>query len=1109
MSHYELTHLLGEGGMGRVYRAVHDPSGRAVAIKTLRSNLRSDVSRRRLLLDEATAAAQLKHPNIVEILDVGRDDEGAPFLVMELVDGADLDEWTRRWPGWALVAKAFDETLAGLAAAHAAGILHRDLKPGNLLLGADGAVKIGDFGIAEVLDPLRDRAGRSAPTGTPAYMAPEQFDRDGRLGPWTDLYAVGVMLHEILCGRAAFPGREIVKILSEKMRGTVPELSPREGLDVPGALAELIRRLLDPEPRRRPRFAAEVRAELARCRGQVVDGTADRTLERASLPGVFEPTLALVTPEPIPRTAGSTTRPQTSDPTVHLGTGDATVLDVASPAEASSRPTVLPDLPRRLPASPTASPGAALLRLREPPLSGRMLERAELGALVEETVAKGGTRLLALLGPAGVGKSRIARWGLAEVERRGMMEGIAAGWDLAGPDLGGGLRHAIRRLLGVPPRAPDRRDAPHEWRWALGSDGRAFDVARVDRWLRADADETILPPEQAASLAHGVLRAASAVRPIYLWLDDVGWSRDGALDLAEALMRARDASVLVVVTMRSGTAQHPSIKDRLELLFGRTGASVRRVEPLDVPDRRALLRAIAPLAPDVERSVAESLDGTPMLCVQVMHEWIESGLLQPSPDGLRPGSGTVADLLAARPIEAVIGARVQAFLDSFREERLDVEGILLRAALFGGRFEEGALRAALADDPWLSRLVDDVLDRALLHGVLRAERGGTYVFEHGLLVESLLSRLGARGDHARIRLDVVSGLYAAYGRERGDVLERAAILAREAGDRGAAASAILGAIRCLGVTGHSKATSDAVDLARRWIDEDAAAATDADRFAVVEAEAYAHYMGLRYDEALGTLARAMDLARSIGDEIARVRCRCLQGAILFFQDRFREAEAILHECVAFAEAGGPEAAEIGARATHYLSNVAAIRSDPDGTVAWLLRTLAFRTSMTTRSREGVCRVNLAEAEGVRGNLDAAEAYLKEAMRLATEARDEYLASACAETGARLAYLRGDPARARAELAMRVRHVESSGDPWQTTSLRLLQALLSLELDPADVWRESVRAFVDAFRHVHHDEPQTIASLRRLRDRLRERGEEPLANDVHDLARAREKAFREG
>ncbi len=186
---YELVSVLGEGGMGRVYRATHYPSGVEVAIKTLHADYRRDRYRRRLLLDEATAAAKLAHPRIVGLLDVGRDREGAPFLVMELAHGEPLDRLVASWAGIPRIRRALLDVLEGLAAAHAAGVIHRDLKLANVIVDPEGGARILDFGVATLLDPLRD-SDASGVVGTPEYMAPEQLSGDGPIGPWTDLYSV-------------------------------------------------------------------------------------------------------------------------------------------------------------------------------------------------------------------------------------------------------------------------------------------------------------------------------------------------------------------------------------------------------------------------------------------------------------------------------------------------------------------------------------------------------------------------------------------------------------------------------------------------------------------------------------------------------------------------------------------------------------------------------------------------------------------------------------------------------------------------------------------------------------------------------------------------------
>jgi serine/threonine protein kinase len=180
---YELLECLGEGGMGRVYRAIHHPSGATVAVKMLRAEWRDDAERRRLFLDEATAAARLSDPRIVRLLDVGTDERGAPFLVMDHVDGTELEAWIEAWPGWDNVMRVLLDVLEGLSAAHAAGIVHRDLKPANVLVErTSGRARMLDFGVAALLDPLRASSSLRI-AGTPSSWRPSSCSARARSAP--------------------------------------------------------------------------------------------------------------------------------------------------------------------------------------------------------------------------------------------------------------------------------------------------------------------------------------------------------------------------------------------------------------------------------------------------------------------------------------------------------------------------------------------------------------------------------------------------------------------------------------------------------------------------------------------------------------------------------------------------------------------------------------------------------------------------------------------------------------------------------------------------------------------------------------------------------------
>ncbi|MBP6835381.1 MAG: serine/threonine protein kinase, partial [Deltaproteobacteria bacterium] len=206
---WRLVERLGGGGMGEVYRAVHLALGRTVAIKVLRPEHAWNATTARRVLREGQAASRVVHPNIVRIEDVGVDAKGLPYLVQEFLDGLDLDGFALNWRGVVPARELLPlmiPTLDALGALHDAGILHRDLKPGNVFVVKDGArwsPRLLDFGLASINDDLDGQAritSSKVTLGSPAYMSPEQFRDPRSLTPRSDLWSFGVMLYELLSG---------------------------------------------------------------------------------------------------------------------------------------------------------------------------------------------------------------------------------------------------------------------------------------------------------------------------------------------------------------------------------------------------------------------------------------------------------------------------------------------------------------------------------------------------------------------------------------------------------------------------------------------------------------------------------------------------------------------------------------------------------------------------------------------------------------------------------------------------------------------------------------------------------------------------------------------
>jgi len=264
---YRIVRLLGEGGMGRVYEAEHTSVGRRFAVKLLRRHLAANEQALLRFRREARAAGALENEHIAAVLDFDAAPDGAPFLVMEYLEGRSLGQLLAEEGPLPLsrAANALLQVCRGLEAAHAAGILHRDLKPDNLFVTrrADGSeqLKILDFGIAKLLGESGDAAPihTGAAIGTPFYMAPEQVRGDATLDERVDVYALGVIFYELLSGQKPHPGDSGNTVLAHVLtQPPVPldELCPR----LPRAVVDLVHRALAFEPRDRP---ASVRA-LAR-----------------------------------------------------------------------------------------------------------------------------------------------------------------------------------------------------------------------------------------------------------------------------------------------------------------------------------------------------------------------------------------------------------------------------------------------------------------------------------------------------------------------------------------------------------------------------------------------------------------------------------------------------------------------------------------------------------------------------------------------------------------------------------------------------------------------------------------------------------------------------
>ncbi|MCC6646114.1 MAG: serine/threonine protein kinase [Polyangiaceae bacterium] len=366
---YELVRPLGEGGIGEVYEARHVELGAPRAVKVLRRGLSGQRAVRVRFAREARILAQLRHPHLVEVLDLGESDDGRPFLAMELLTGRTLRDVLHE-RGALRVDRAVEiaaAILSALSEVHAHGVVHRDVKPENVMLLAGRGVKLLDFGVARV-EAGDELTAVGASVGTPRYMAPEQA-RGEPVDPRADVWAVAALVWEMVAGEPPHADLDGVAAAALTAERGLPLL---EG--APGPLAELVYAATRPDPRDRPATAGELREKLLAAVGIVADDstTASFSLEPTALIAAAPPVALSVEPpappvEPTPDAPVRAPARRREWPIIAVAAALAFAVVVALAAVAAGT------LPRPSPPSasqPAAPPASSVppeVRPSEPP----------------------------------------------------------------------------------------------------------------------------------------------------------------------------------------------------------------------------------------------------------------------------------------------------------------------------------------------------------------------------------------------------------------------------------------------------------------------------------------------------------------------------------------------------------------------------------------------------------------------------------------------------------------------------------------------------------------------------------------------------------------------
>jgi len=773
---FEVLEPIGSGASGRVWLSVlerRDREDQLVAIKVLGGRNTGAQRLRDVFRREVQAVAELDHPNIVNIYDLGTvsqaaedssDGElraGSPYLAMELLDGGTLRKAARemRWRG---IRRSLLTVLDALAHSHARGVLHRDIKAGNILLGRRGMTLV-DFGIGGkfIADPEDPRLGLVE--GTPPYMAPEQLEARWRdYGPWTDLYSLGCLSYTLIAGKPPF-GRDpdFTEMMFSHLHHHPPPLdSP---YPVPEELQNWLYQLLAKSPADRFQRAAD--ATLALLSMESVEDSQEGP--DPPYRQVFDGDQTVANPLPISEELFPEV---SSDRRLAIRTGLRATL---SPGQAHLRAAaVAPPLPDEWRQAsdhhqPTQlqSVGIGLFGLRSIAMVGRDEIRDQLWANLGRVRAQGRARVLVLRGGAGTGKSRLARWACERAHELGAAHILRAFHSEDSGPLDGmgpmvrrhfrcsGLDHpqALERIRSL---LTSQEDLP-------AGEAEALAELVTSNSADPDAEGTVLfdRPETWYVVLERLLERLGEDRPVIMWLDDVQWGLD-ALGFSQQLLdhqRTRPSPVLVIMTLRDEALLGRDVESLwLDDLLQHPRSECVEVNELDPHDRLTLVRELLGLEGDVAGEVAERTAGNPLFAVQLVGDWVQRGILVPGKGGYRLQEG--AQIALPDDIHQVWTARIDEFLLNRAEG--DRQALELAAAL-GLAVSAHEWRAACAKLE--SRPSRDLVSAMVSQRLARWEgMEGDWAFANAMLRESLER---AATDQGRWR--TINGEIAGMLRETG------------------------------------------------------------------------------------------------------------------------------------------------------------------------------------------------------------------------------------------------------------------------------------------------------------------------------------------------------